>query len=259
MTFLPYPRRPPNSFHRTHSKFVCVSPPTELTEFTEISGRGYSPTDFTEYTEASGGGYSPTDFTDFHRSRRVWHPCHTHAALRIPSTEPTPSLFAQVLPQNSRNSQKLLAEDILPRISQMYTDFSSPPVVSVCSVNSVGRYFCGCVGMAGMPYPRSPPNSFHRTHSKFVCASPPTEFTEFTEISSGGYSPTEFTEYTEASGVEKPPTDAHRWLGCVGFSHGFHRIHRSFWRRRSSHRCAQMVWMRRVLPQNTQNPQKFLA
>ena len=103
--------------------------------------------------------------------RRVWYPCHTHAALRIPSTEPTPSLFAQVLPQNSRNSQKLQAEDILPRnsrnsqkflaedilprisqntqkllaekslpqISQMYTDFSSPPVVSVCSVNSVGR------------------------------------------------------------------------------------------------------------------------
>jgi len=94
----------------------------------------------------------------FHRCsqiRRVWYPCHTHAALRIPSTEPTPSLFAQVLPRNSQNSQKFLAEDILPRISQntqkllaekslpqisqMYTDFSSPPVVSVCSVNSVGR------------------------------------------------------------------------------------------------------------------------
>ena len=87
--------------------------------------------------------------------RRVWHPCHTHAALRIPSTEPISNLFAQVLPQNSQNSQKLQAEDILPRISQntqklqaedilpqisqMYTDFSSPPVVSVCSVNSVGR------------------------------------------------------------------------------------------------------------------------
>ena len=136
MVSLPYPRRPPNSFHRTHSKFVCASPPTE-------------------FTEVSGGEYSPTDCTDFHRSRRVWHPCHTHAALRIPSTEPTPSLFAQVLPQNSRNSQKFQAEDILPRISQntqkrlaekslprisqMYTDFSSPPVVSVCSVNSVGK------------------------------------------------------------------------------------------------------------------------
>ena len=132
--------------------------------------------------------------------RRVWHPCHTHAALQIPSTEPIPSLFAQVFPQNSQNSQKFLAEDILPRISQntqkllaekslprisqMYTDFSSPPEVSVCSVNS-----------------------FHRTHSKFACASPPTEFTEYTEASGGGYSPTEFTEFTEASGGEEPPTD----------------------------------------------------
>ena len=61
-------------------------------------------------------------------------------------------------------------------------------------------------------------------------------------------------------------TDAHRWLGCVGFSHGIHGIHRSFWRRRASHRihgthrsfwrrrashrfhrCAQIVRLRRVL------------
>ena len=112
--------------------------------------------------------------------------------------------------------------------------------------------------MASLPYPRRPPNSFHRTHSKFVC----TEFTEFTEVSGGEYPPTDFTEYTEASGVEEPPTDAHRWLGCVGFSHGIHRIHRSFWRRRASHgfhRCTQMVRLRRVLPRNSQNTQKFLA
>ena len=95
----------------------------------------------------------------------------------------------------------------------MYTDFSSPPVVSVF------REFCGKI-VLWLPYPRRPSNSFHRTHSKFVCASPPTEFTEFTEASGGGYSPTEFTEFTEASGGEEPPTDftdAHRWLGCVGF------------------------------------------
>ena len=244
MTFLPYPRRPPNSFHRTHSKFVCVSPPTELTEFTEISGRGYSPTDFTEYTEASGGGYSPTDFTDFHRSRRVWHPCHTHAALRIPSTEPTPSLFAQVLPQNSRNSQKLLAEDILPRISQMYTDFSSPPVVSVCSVNSVGRYFCGCVGMAGMPYP---PNLCTSVQSVGVFVggygipaipTPPSEFLP--------QNPFQVCLRKSSHGIH----GIHRSFRRRILSHGFHRIHRSFWRRRASHRfhrCAQMVRLRRLL------------
>ncbi len=42
-------------------------------------------------------------------------------------------------------------------------------------------------------------------------------------------------------------TDAHRWFGCVGFSHGIHRIHRNFWQRRASHgfhRCSQIrrVW-----------------
>ena len=56
--------------------------------------------------------------------------------------------------------------------------------------------------------------------------------------------------------------DAHRWLGCVGFSHGIHGIHRSFWRRRASHRwhrCSQMVRLRRVLPRNSRNTQKLLA
>ena len=77
--------------------------------------------------------------------------------------------------------------------------------------------------------------------------------------------PTEFTEFTEASGVEEPPTDftdAHRWLGCVGFSHGIHGTHRNFWRRRASHgfhRCTQMVRLRRVLPRNSRNSQKLLV
>ena len=45
-------------------------------------------------------------------------------------------------------------------------------------------------------------------------------------------------------------TDAHRWLGCLGFSHGIHGIHRGFWWRRASHgfhRCTQIVRLRRVL------------
>ncbi len=44
--------------------------------------------------------------------------------------------------------------------------------------------------------------------------------------------PTEFTEFTEISGVEEPPTDftdAHRWLGCVRFC-GF---------------CGKIVWCMR--------------
>ena len=132
MASLSYPRHPPNSFHRTHSKFACASPPTEFTEFTEFSG----------------GEYPPTDFTDFHRSRRVWHPCHTHAALRIPSTEPIPSLLAQVLPQNSRNSQKFLAEKSLPRISQMYTEASGGEEPPTDFTDVHGFFFsasCFCV------------------------------------------------------------------------------------------------------------------
>ena len=153
MAFLPYPRSPPNSFHRTHSKFVCTSPPTEFTEYTEASGGGYSPTDFTEYTEASGGEYPPTDFTDVHRSfwrRRASHRCDRCTQM---------VRLRRVLPRNSQNTQKLLAENSLPQMR----------------------------------------------------------------------------------------TDAHRWLGCVGFSHGIHRIHRSFWRRIFSHgfhRCTQIFLLR---------------
>ena len=126
--------------------------------------------------------------------------------------------------------------------------------------------------MASLPYPRHPPNSFHRTHSKFVCASPPTDFTEFTEASDGGYSPTDFADAHRLGGYGIPaiPTLPSEFLPqnplqvCLRksshgihrihrnfwrriFSHGFHRIHRSFWRRRASHRfhrCTQIFLLR---------------
>ena len=50
--------------------------------------------------------------------------CHTHAALlggALVSSAPTEQT-AHILPQNSQNSRKLLAENILPQISQMPTD-----------------------------------------------------------------------------------------------------------------------------------------
>ena len=146
----------------THAAKFCV--------FCEFCGRTVRPKYLCKSVKSVGGKIFPQnarnsqnllqrkDSHGWHgcsQIRRVWHPCHTHAALRIPSTEPIPSLFAQVLPRNSRNSQKFLVEDILPRISQntqkllaekslprisqMYTDFSSPPVVSVCSACSVGE------------------------------------------------------------------------------------------------------------------------
>ena len=111
--------------------------------------------------------------------------------------------------------------------------------------------------MASLPYPRRPLDNSptdgtdaHRLGGYGIpaiptppSANPPTEFTEFTEVSGARYSPTDFTEahrlggygipaiptppsanppteFTEISGVEEPPTDftdAHRWLGCVRF------------------------------------------
>ena len=118
--------------------------------------------------------------------------------------------------------------------------------------------------MASLPYPRRPPNSFHRTHSKFVCASPPTEFTEFTEVSGGEYSPTDFTDAHRFLGRVLPPNlctsvqSVGAFVGGYGIpaiptlpsgflpqnpfqvclrksSHRTHRIHRSFRRRIFSH------------------------
>ena len=92
---LPYPRHP----LRGCSSLCC----------TNRANRAYPPTEFTEFTEASGREYSPTDFTDAHR-------------LGGYGILPYPRYPLPILPQNSPNSQKLLAEDILPRISQMPTD-----------------------------------------------------------------------------------------------------------------------------------------
>ena len=93
--------------------------------------------------------------------------------------------------------------------------------------------------MAFLPYPRHPPRGCTclKCTNQANRAYPPTEFAEPTETTVGEYSPTDCT-------------DVHRWLGCVGFSHGIHRIHRSFWRRRASHRChrcPQIVRLRKVL------------
>ena len=132
--------------------------------------------------------------------------------------------------------------------------------------------------MASLPYPRRPPNSSHRTHSKFVCASPPTEFTEFTEISGGGYSPTDFTDahgflgcvlppnlctsvqsvgvFVGGYGIPAIPTPPSEFLPQNPFqvclrksSHGIHGIHRSFRRRIFSHgfhRIHRSFWRRRA-------------
>ena len=72
----------------------------------------------------------PTDDTDEHRCRKVWHPCHTHAAKFCEFCEfcgrtahpkylcrSVKSVEEKTFPQNARNAQKLLAEKSLPQIS----------------------------------------------------------------------------------------------------------------------------------------------
>ena len=77
------------------------------------------PTEFTEPTEFSGGKYSPTDFTDVHR-------LGGYGILPYPRSHQTifPQKFLEekCLPQIAQNSQICLAENILPRISQILTD-----------------------------------------------------------------------------------------------------------------------------------------
>ena len=97
------------------------------------------PTEFTEFTEASGRGYSPTDFTDAHRSfwlrifshrlhrfsqiRRVWHP-----AIPTPPSEFLPQNPLQVCLRKSshrihrihRNFWRRRASHRFHRCSQIF-------------------------------------------------------------------------------------------------------------------------------------------
>ena len=127
------------------------------------------------YTEASGGGYSPTDFTDVHRFLGCVLPPNLCTSVQsvgvfvggygIPAIPTPPSEF---LPQNPlqvclrksshgihgihRSFRRRIFSHGFHRIHRSFWRrrashrfhrctqiFSSPPVVSVYSVNSVGR------------------------------------------------------------------------------------------------------------------------
>ena len=138
-----------------------------------IRGRKDIPAERTERTEPSGREEPPTDEHGCSQIRRVWHPCHTHAAqfcgfcgfcgrTAHPNhlCQSVPSVGEKIFPQNARN---LLAEKSLP---QMSTDvyrlggYGIPAIPtlpnSVYSVNSVGeqRTITICV------YPCHPWESF---------------------------------------------------------------------------------------------------
>ena len=85
----------------------------------------YSPTEFTEFTEASGRGYSPTDFTDAHRFLGCVLPPNLCASVQSVGVFvggygilPYPRHPLPILPQNSQNPQKRLRGKYSP------TDFT---------------------------------------------------------------------------------------------------------------------------------------
>ena len=150
------------------------------------------------HTEPSGREESPTDEHGCSQIRRVWHPCHTHAAkfcefraFRVRTAhskhlcKSVKSVGEKIFPQNARNAQNLLAEKSLPR---MNTD-----------VHRLGGY--------GIPAIPTLPNSVNSVNSV---------------------------------GEQRPPTicvhPCHLWEKRYS-----RRTHGTFWQRRSSHRLAQML------------------
>ena len=132
----------------------------------------YSPTEFTEFTETTGEEYSPTDFTDAHRwlgcvglSHRIrrthrndwWgifshriHGCSQIFRLRccLLICEHLCNLWENILHHKLLWVLWLLWKNSLVGSPNLCTSVqsvggSSPPETSV------GRWFSGCVGMAG--------------------------------------------------------------------------------------------------------------
>ena len=103
--------------------------------------------------------------TDVHRCRRVWHPCHTHAAKFCVFCEfcgrtahskhlckSVKSVGEKIFPQNARNAQNILAEKSLQQMSTY--------------VHRLGGY--------GIPAIPTLPNSvfcWRTAHSKHLCKS----------------------------------------------------------------------------------------
>ena len=118
----------------------------------KTSGARYSPTDCTDFHRLGGYGipaiptqpqnYLPTEFRNhsgwwrisshrlhgYAQIRRVWHPL------------PYPRSHKTIFPQNSRNTQKRLAEKKNLCTSVKSVGGYSPPEASVYSVKSVGEY-----------------------------------------------------------------------------------------------------------------------
>ena len=225
----------------------------------KTSGARYSPTDCTDVHRLGGYGipaiptqppnYLPTEFRNhsgwrrtfshrLHRLtqiRRVWHPCHTHAATKLSS------------PQNSRNTQKRLAEKKNLCTSVKSVGGSSPPEASVYSVKSVGEY----------PPPEASVNSvggLAQTNLEWVL------WKEFG--GRRGYGRDAIPSYENSHRLHRFSQIRRVWHPCHTHaatklsSHRIHGTHRNDWRRRKicvhlcnlweALTCQKVLWVLRV-------------
>ena len=122
--------------HRTHRSFWRKIFSHRFHRFSQIrrvwhpaiptQPPNYIPTEHTEHTEASGARYSPTDCTDMHR-------LGGYGILPYPRSHQT------IFPQNTQNTQKLLAEKRNLWASVKSVGEYTQPETSVNSANSVGE------------------------------------------------------------------------------------------------------------------------
>ena len=146
--------------------------------------------------------------------RRVWHPCHTHAATKLSS------------PQNSRNTQKRLAEKKNLCTSVKSVGGSSPPEASVYSVKSVGEY----------PPPEASVNS---VNSVGGLAQTNLEWVLWKEFGGRrGYGRDAIPSYENSHRLHRFSQIRRVWHPCHTHaatklsSHRIHGTHRNDWRRR---------------------------
>ena len=189
----------------------------------------YLPTEPTEPTEVSGARYSPTDCTDTHR-------LGGYGILPYPRSHKT------IFPQNSRNTQKRLAENKNLCTSVQSVGGSSPPEASVYSVKSVGEYpppeasVYSVKSVGEYPPPEASVNS---VKSVGGLAQTNLEWVLWKEFGGQrGYGRDAIPSYENSHGLHRCAQIRRVWHPCHTHaatklsSHRIHGTHRNDWRRR---------------------------
>ena len=137
----------------------CHTPAAKFCGFCEFRGNKAHPKHLCRSVKSVGEKIFPQnarnsqnlllrkDSHRWHRCRRVWHPCHTHAAKFCGRTahpkylcKSVKSVGGKIFPQNARNTRNLLAEKSLPQMARMFTDVGGYGIPAIPTLpNSVGE------------------------------------------------------------------------------------------------------------------------